>query len=451
MNRHRRGPRLSPGLSGDASTTPPGPSGRPGPGLSGLLVLLIVALASLAACSNRVGTASEADMAQPDDGITATKIEGETAGEGAREGAGEEEPATAADPVPQILAAMTREEKIGQLLMPKVFGSGDNPSPGQRQLNLDAHGYETPSEIVAGYNLGGVIYLDDNIESAPQVRSLSRRLQDASGDATGIGLLVAVDQEGGQVSKLSDEVSLFPSAAVLSGDPQLVLESSYITGQQVQQQGINVVLAPVADVLDPNQESFIGGAGRSFGDDPQVVASMVSSAVEGLQQSGVAAAVKHWPGHGATGVDSHFSLPTVDVDRELWDSRERVPFAAAIEQDVAIVMVGHLAMPGLDPSGRAATVSPVLVDGLLRTELGFDGVVMSDALNMQAVGDIPEVDRAVESVLAGIDVVLMPPSLREAYAGLSGAVADGRITEERLDASVTRVLRLKQHLGLLPA
>ncbi len=365
---------------------------------------------------------------------------------------GQSPPDPQADPptdvVAEMVAGMSQQEKVGQLLMPMVFGTGTTITEDERRLNLDAHGYATPAEIVAAYNLGGVIYLESNIDSAPQLKGLSSQLQDAAWQNTGIGLLIAIDQEGGRVSRLSDEVSLFPPASDLAGDPQLVRESSYITGQQVQQQGINVVLAPVADVVEPGGASFIGN--RSFGSDPKEVATMVAAAVDGLQQSGVAAAVKHWPGHGATTVDSHNSLPTVDIDRELWNQRERVPFAAAIERGVAIVLVGHLALPQLDTSSRPATVSGPLINGLLRDDLGFDGVVMSDALNMGAVDQIPRDQVVVESILAGVDIVLIPPSLEEASAGLNRAVEDGTISRQVLDAAVTRILRLKQSLGLLP-
>lgn len=353
-----------------------------------------------------------------------------------------------ADPVPAILASLTVEEKIGQLLMPMLFGRSSNPSAADANRNLQAHGAANPAELVAMHHLGGVIYLDENIDSAQQVRSLSRDLQAAAASDTGIGLLLAVDQEGGRVSRLSDEVSLFPPAADLSGDAELVKETSYVTGQQVQQQGINVVLAPVADVIDPVEgTSFIDN--RSFGPDPEVVAEMVGAAVDGLQQAGVAAAVKHWPGHGATPVDSHQLLPSVDVGREEWEQRERLPFAEAIGHGVEIVLVGHLALPQLDATGAPATVSPALVDGLLRNGMGFDGVVMTDALNMGAVGSIPQRELVVDAILAGADIVLIPPSLEEAGAALADAVADGTITEERLDLSVTRVLRLKDDLGLL--
>lgn len=353
-----------------------------------------------------------------------------------------------ADPVPALLASLTVEEKIGQLLMPMVFGLSDSPSADDAARNLQAHGAAIPTDLVSAHHLGGVIYLDENIDSAQQVRALSRDLQAASVADSGIGLLVAVDQEGGRVSRLSDEVTVFPPAADLAGDAQLVREASYVTGQQVQQQGINVVLAPVADVLDPaDAASFIDN--RSFGDDPRVVAEMVGAAVDGLQQAGVAAAVKHWPGHGATPVDSHELLPSLDVGREEWEQRERLPFASAIERGVEIVLVGHLALPQLDRTGDPATVSPALVDGLLRNGMGFDGVVMTDALNMGAVGSIPQRQLVVDAVLAGADIILIPPSLEEATAALTEAVADGTITEERLDRSVTRILRLKHDLGLL--
>lgn len=359
------------------------------------------------------------------------------------------DPASAdVDLIAQTLATLSTEEKIGQLLMPAVFGTGSEVTDNERRLNLAAHGYGTPEEIVEAYKLGGVIYLETNIDSAQQLKNFSQRLQETAVASTGLGLLVAIDQEGGRVSRISDEVTLFPPASDMTGDARRVRESSFITGQQVQQQGINVVLAPVADVVEPGRAAFIGN--RSFGGDPSVVASMVAAAVEGLQQSGVAAAVKHWPGHGATAVDSHSRLPTVNVDRAQWETRERLPFDAAIDEGVAIVMVGHLAMPQLDPSALPATVSSVLVNDLLRDELGFDGVVMSDALNMGAVAGIAPKDLAVDAVLAGVDIILIPPSLTDAAAGLTAAVDDGRLSIEQLDAAVSRVLNLKLDLGLFP-
>ena len=435
------------------------PIGRHRPSASIALAALAALGALAAACSGSADGQATAGA----DGGAAPVVSVDVAGDGwaadggAADGSGVDAgasdstaplpPAPGPDPVPALLASMSTEDKIGQLLMPMVYGTGEQVTAEERQLNLAAHGHATPTEIVAAYRLGGVIYLNENVASAPQLRALSQRLQEVSLETSGIGLLVAIDQEGGRVSRLSDEVTSFPPASQLGVEPSRAREVGYVTGQQVQQQGINVVLAPVADVVPPGADSFIGD--RSFGGDPAEVSAMVAAAVDGLQRSGVAAAVKHWPGHGATGVDSHERLPSVDVERSLWEERERPPFAAAIDEDVSIVLVGHLAMPGLDPSARPATVSPVLVNELLRGELGFDGVVMSDALNMGAVEGIARDELVVASVQAGIDVMLMPPSLEAASAGLRAAVDDGRIDAAMLDAAVGRVLRLKHHLGLL--
>jgi beta-N-acetylhexosaminidase len=367
-------------------------------------------------------------------------------GEGAASAVSESELADRAQ-IDEIMARLSVSEQIGQVLMPAVFGQSDQLGPADAAANTAAHGAPTPSEIVALHDLGGLIYLPDNIVSADQVRALSDAVQVSAGADTGLPLLIAVDQEGGRVSRLTDEVSPIPSAASLAGAPDEVRQAGYITGQQVGQQGINVVLAPVADVVSVDAPTFISD--RSYGSDPEVVAAAVAAAIDGLQTSGVAAAVKHWPGHGATPVDSHERLPSVDVERPQWEQREAVPFRAAFDEQVAVVLVGHLALPRLDPSGAPATLSPLLIDDLLRGELGFDGVVMTDALNMGAVSGYDEGELVVSAFLAGNDIILMPPSTTVAADALRAAVADGRISPERLELSVRRILELKQQLGLL--
>lgn len=348
----------------------------------------------------------------------------------------------------EVLAGLSLEEKVGQLLMPVLAGRDPSQvSADEQKTNRAATGLAVPAEIVARYHLGGVIYLAKNIGTADQVDLMSAGLQQAARADSGVGLLVAVDQEGGRVNRITDGVTVFPSAELLSGDAAAVREAGYLTGRQVADLGINVVLAPVADVTRPDMASFISN--RSYGADPQVVSQMVTASVDGLQDSGVAAAVKHWPGHGGTDVDSHLELPVLDISREGWDQRERIPFQAAIEHRVSIVLVGHLAIPSLDPSGSPATVSPAMIDGLLRTELGFDGVVMTDALNMGAVEDIDPGRLVVEAVKAGVDILLVPPDLGVAYRALVTAVEQGEISAERLDQSVLRILRLKERLGQL--
>ena len=362
--------------------------------------------------------------------------------------------ATTVNPGPdradEILATLTLEEKVGQLFMPVMSGSDAvTVTLLEGENNEEVFGLRTPAEIVARYKLGGVIYLNKNIVTADQVGVLSSDLQEIARAETGIGLLVAVDQEGGRVTRITDGVTVFPPAAILSGDVDAVREAGYLTGRQVSSQGINVVLAPVADIAAAGTEGAIGN--RSYGEDPEVVAAMVTAAIDGLQGSGVAAAVKHWPGHGATQVDSHDLLPELDITRTAWDDRERVPFEAAIDRGVSIVLVGHLALPLLDPNGGPATVSPVLIDGLLRDDLGFEGVVMTDALDMGAVAGIDRGDVVVQAVAAGADILLVPPDLAVAFDAVVAAVLSGELDEARVDEAVLRVLRLKQRLGLLPA
>ncbi|MEZ5343895.1 MAG: glycoside hydrolase family 3 N-terminal domain-containing protein, partial [Acidimicrobiales bacterium] len=237
-------------------------------------------------------------------------------------------------------------------------------------------------------------------------------------------------------------------ARSLAGDAERAEALGLASALELRAQGINVVFAPVADITG-GDAGVIGN--RSYSDDPTVVANMVVATINGLQRGGVAATVKHWPGHGDTTVDSHSSLPVIDVSPDIWSGRERVPFAAAVEAGVEMVMVGHLAMPQLDPSGVSATQSPLLVDGLLRSGLGYDGVIVSDALDMGALDGEDRGEVAVESIEAGIDLLLAPPDIIIVQSSILAALESGRLTDERLDESVRRILTLKLRLGLLGA
>ncbi len=351
------------------------------------------------------------------------------------------------DNVEVLLGQMSTEQKVGQLFIPVVAGLHPTEvSEEDRARNVAVFGFETPAEIIENYQLGGVMYLAPNVDGVDQVESFTAGLQEVAEEST-VPLLVAIDQEGGRVNRITSGVTVAPSAAELSGDADRVREASNTTAAEVQELGVNVVLAPVADLSAASDPGVIGN--RSFGEDPEVTGEMVAAAVQGLQGPGVAAAVKHWPGHGATDIDSHESKPSVLVSKPLWDTRERIPFEAAIEQDVEIVLVGHLSFPEFAPDNRVATVSDYLIEDLLRTELNFDGVVMSDALNMGAVADIPQSELGVQSIEAGMDMLLYPENMGAMYQGVMTAVESGRISEERLNESVLRILRLKSSLGLL--
>jgi beta-N-acetylhexosaminidase len=419
--------------------------------VAALVALLFVAAAcGQPSSSDAGGSSSQASTAETGSTEAATPVEA-----GATPTT--QEPTTTVDqtaPGPSdaevVLQALSLEEKVGQLFMVVVSGSdAGSVSIAEGGNNERDFGYRTPAEVIAAYHLGGVMYLGPNIVTADQLGAMSADLQETAQADSGVGLLVAVDQEGGRVNRITNGVTVFPPAALLSGDDAAVLEAGYLTGRQVSGQGINVVLAPVADLTDSNSTGAIGN--RSYGTDPAEVATMVRAAVGGLQGSGVAAAVKHWPGHGSTEVDTHFNLPILDMSEEDWLDRDRVPFEAAIDEGVAIVMVGHLVLPALDPEGLPATISPALIRDQLRTELGFDGVVMTDALVMGAVDNLDPAALAVQSVAAGADIMLQPQDMPTSYNALLAAVANGALTEEQVDAAALRVLRLKDQLGLLPA
>ncbi len=347
---------------------------------------------------------------------------------------------TTVDPAEVLLAQLSLEEKIGQMLMPVVAGTsaeggGSNQSSPAGQVVVDHH-------------VGGVIYLGNNIVDAPQLTALSAGLQERAIADSGIGLLIAVDQEGGRVVRIRDGVTVLPSARSYEGDTERAGADATQSGTELQLQGINMVLAPVAGVTD-STTSVIGN--RSYSGDAAVASAMVTAVIDGYRAAGISSVVKHWPGHGPTEVDSHRSLPTLDISIEQWHAVDRLPFEAAIAADVDAVMVGHLAFPALDPSGDPATISAPMIEGELRSVLGFDGVVMTDALDMGAVDALGSGELAIRSVQAGVDLLLAPLDLAEASAALIAAVDDGTLTEERIDESVLRLLRLKLQLGLIPS
>ncbi|HEY5488585.1 MAG TPA: glycoside hydrolase family 3 N-terminal domain-containing protein, partial [Candidatus Limnocylindrales bacterium] len=309
---------------------------------------------------------------------------------------------------------------------------------------------------IARYHLGGVIYFDwaGNMVSVGQVAQLSNAIQ-AAGAAQpfGVPLLISTDQEGGSIVRLPTPATQFPGNMALgaAGQPDLAQSTGVAIAEELSAVGINQALAPDGDVNVNPANPIIGI--RSFGSDPTLVADMTASMVTGFQSvPGVAATVKHFPGHGDTNIDSHSQLPTIDHSVDQWTQIDRPPFAAAVAAGVDVVMAGHLAFPALDPTGTPASLSPPIVGNILRGQLGFKGVVMTDALTMGALrtkyGDaqIP-----VMAVLAGEDILLMPPRLPVAYAAVQAAVASGRISTARLDASVRRILQLKLSLGLFDA
>lgn len=354
---------------------------------------------------------------------------------------------TTIDPVVEMVAAMSLDEKIGQMLMPVVGGTGpETVNQVDRVDNQALGGVDTPAELVRRFHLGGIMYLGRNVVSPAQVGLFGAELQAVAAEAGLPPLLFAADQEGGRVQRITGAgITPVESARSMAGDAALVERTALQLGLELRDVGVTVDFAPVADVVR-SDAGVIGN--RSYGSDPAMVSDMVVAAIAGLHGGGVAAVAKHWPGHGATEVDSHARLPVIGTTEAEWRAFDHAPFVAAIDAGIDAIMVGHLALPALDPSGAPATVSPVMVDRFLRSELSFDGVLFTDALDMRALDGIDETELAVLVVEAGLDVLLVPPDLEAAVTGLTEAVASGRVAEQRIDASVERILRLKGRLGL---
>jgi beta-N-acetylhexosaminidase len=320
-----------------------------------------------------------------------------------------------------------------------MAGSADAPP----LVAIDLQGPDlTPDEraALASEPISGVCLFARNLRDRHQARELSDELRATSGRE----LLVTIDQEGGGVIRLHDVPSP-PSAMALGAvdDAQLTEAIAAATARGLQVAGVNVDLAPVADVQSNPENPVI--ADRAFGADPALVARHVTATVRGLQRAGVAATLKHFPGHGDTDVDSHLALPRLPVDEERLRALEWVPFAAGIAAGVAAVMTAHVMVPALDPE-LPATLSPTVIDGALRRQLGFDGVVFTDALNMRAIRDRwPAPRSAVLALAAGVDVPLSCGTTNEHLAVLravADAVRDGRLDPARLRASTRRIERL---------
>ena len=356
------------------------------------------------------------------------------------------EPTPTPDPIAEAVAAMSTEQKVSQLLVAGIEGT---------QLGQDA------VQAVQDYQVGGVILFGRNVESAGQLAELTNGLKDLNGDYT--PLFLCVDQEGGRVDRMPPEVERTPSA--WSVGQTLDTEgvgAAYgaLLAEECAAFGFNMDFAPSLDIWSNPDNTVIGD--RAFGNDWEWTAFFGMSAVESMEeQGGVIPVVKHFPGHGDTSVDSHVALPVVDKSlEELWQS-ELVPFNMTLNQEdyfgaqagpsAPAVMVAHILLSQVDPD-YPASLSHRVVTGLLREEMGFDGVVCTDDLTMGAVSNTYGMgEAAVLAVEAGCDLLLVchgADNLTAARDALLEAADSGRLSPERLDESVKRILSLKAEYGL---
>lgn len=301
--------------------------------------------------------------------------------------------------------------------------------------------------------VGGIIYFSKNLKDTDQTTQMLSNMQTyAAGAGAGIPLFLGVDEEGGEVARVANKLGTtkFEDMATYGaeGDTKKAYEIGSTIAGDISALGFNVDFAPVADVLTNENNTEIGT--RSFGSDPQVVSGMVENEVKGLQENGVMAAMKHFPGHGSTEANSHDGESV--TERTLDDMRacDLLPFEAGIEQDSAFVLISH--MTATDISDKPCSMSSEVVTDLLRGELGFAGIAITDGLDMGAITDnYSNGDAAVQAIAAGNDMLLCPPSISEAYDAIAAAVEEGTLTEERINDSVLRILQIKLQYGMTVA
>jgi beta-N-acetylhexosaminidase len=351
------------------------------------------------------------------------------------------------DIVSKAVKSMSVKEKVGQMLMPDFRNWNGQPVT---EMNDEIR------KLVKKYHLGGVILFRENVVTTDQTVRLVNEYKKANED---YGLLLSIDQEGGIVTRLQSGTD-FPGNMALGATRSTELAESvgYAIGSELHSLGINMNLAPVLDVNNNPDNPVIGV--RSFGEDPQLVADLGTAYTKGLQKAGMAATAKHFPGHGDTAVDSHLGLPSVPHDKERLLEVELYPFQQAMNEGIDAVMTAHVTFPKIDPTtvkskkdgtdiALPATLSYEVLTNLMRKEMGFDGVISTDALNMKAIADhFGAVDAVIRAVNAGTDIILMPVGLEEVANGLYEAVEKGEITEERLNESVERLLTLKAKRGI---
>ncbi|MBE2269098.1 MAG: hypothetical protein IAE80_12780 [Anaerolinea sp.] len=339
-----------------------------------------------------------------------------------------------------LIDQLTLAQKVAQMFMVTLHGS-----------ILTEEG----AAFLRQYQPGLVVLFTSNAGTPDAVTRLTNSYQQTMSDVGGIPLLIAVDQEGGVVTRLPDGFTMFPTPLLITAaGTDMAYAAGRATAEELAAVGINMNLAPVAD-LETNPDNPIITR-RSFGSDPQIVGETISAYIEGSQSLNVLATAKHFPGHGETSEDSHGTLPRLDLSRERLETVELVPFQHAVDAGVAAVMVAHIDYDALDSTpGLPASLSPEIVTGLLREQMGFDGLILTDAMDMNAVDLYYNLyDALVMAVNAGVDVLSMGPGigLPVVEAGIQRIVAEveaGNIPESRIDESVERILAAKERFGVM--
>ncbi|MGN0465232.1 MAG: glycoside hydrolase family 3 protein [Lachnospiraceae bacterium] len=387
-----------------------------------LFFFVIVAMLSIFGCGNLKGESTSEQTKQEEKDTTTSQID----------------EVTVQGMVEDILKNMTLEEKIGQLFIVNLDTLDPNDDNEERKLT------DNMKKSIEKYHVGGIVLFARDINTRKQTKQLNSDLQDASK----IPMFISVDEEGGTVARISSNEKMkttsFPDMSEIgkTKDEKKAYEVGKTIGNDISKLGFNLDFAPVADVLSNEKNVEIGV--RSFGSDPELVAKMVASEVRGLQEENVSATLKHFPGHGDVSLDTHKGYVASDNGIKTLRKREFLPFKAGIDEGCDFIMVSHININKVTQNETPSSLSKLVIKEILRGELGFEKIIITDAMNMQAITKFYEDEEAaVMAIKAGNDMILMPNDLKSAFEGIREAVEEGEIEEKEIDEAVKRILSVK--------
>ena len=352
----------------------------------------------------------------------------------------EQETISVQQQIDSCLEDMTLEEKVAQLfiIQPEaILDVGTAVAAG-----------DATREAINQNPVGGFIYFGDNLQSKEQTQEMLKNVQTYSMERTGFPAFLSVDEEGGTVARVAgtgnfDIPKIGDMADIgAAGDVDAAKQVGEDIGSYLAELGFNLDFAPVADVWSNPENTVIRD--RSFGNDPELVSDMAIAVSDGLEEKGILSTYKHFPGHGATSADTHKGYAYTDKTLEELEACELIPFQRCIADGAKIIMAAHISVPNVTGDDTPTSLSKTMVTDILREKMGYTGLVVTDAMNMGAITEeYTSAEAAVKALQAGVDVVLMPENYQQAYQGVLDAVADGTLTEERIDESVTRILTVK--------
>ncbi len=404
-------------------------------------VICLLLLVSLTACGKIRDERNDEIINENDTGTSTGRKES------GNQGGGEASPSQNASDARELalqiqrkLAGMTLEEKAAQLFIitPEAL-TGYKTVTAAGQATYDA---------LQKYPVGGLVYFGQNIVNPEQLKEMPENIQGYAREIEGMPLFLAIDEEGGAVARIGNNsnftVKSYNDMASVGAaqDSEKAYEVGDTIGAYLENYGLNLDFAPDADVLTNPGNTVIGN--RSFGSDGKLVAEMSVRAAEGLAAHSVLPCFKHFPGHGATQGDTHEGFAYTDKTlEELWDN-EMLPFRAAADLQIPFLMISHISVPKVIGDNTPSSLSKIMVTDILRERMGYQGIIITDSMSMGAVIDTYGSGEAVlEALQAGVDMILMPQDFREAYEGVLDAVAEGILTEQRIDESVVRILKEK--------